>query len=236
MTRFSNEELSTFLDGAASPDLVAAIEAELAVSEALAEQLAQMRDNDEFLRAAIDARLAAKPFVMPEIAPVAKVIALPRRNAQRRVWAMAASLLLAVVAGWAAGTWSNTPSVIALNNGKVFAAAQLSQALSLTQSGVATQTRSGAFTVALSFRDRAGSYCRQFSIQSGENATAGVACFDNGAWRIVGTAAVAPQNNGIQAAAGDTPPAISALIDGIGVAQALDRAAENKAISTAWSK
>lgn len=89
----------------------------------------------------------------------------------------------------------------------------------------------------VSFRARAGEYCRTFVLR-GQGALAGLACRDGQAWRVQVLAATeAPgPSSGYRPAASALPPAVAHTVDELMVGDALDANAEAAARAQDWRR
>ncbi|HEU4774075.1 MAG TPA: hypothetical protein VFS82_06085 [Lysobacter sp.] len=160
------------------------------------------------------------------------------RNGARRRWgapewsAVAASLVLGVVvAGWLRPVGEAVP--LQLTAQGVVAAGTLSRALDTRSSGPAE----AGVAIGLGFRAADG-YCRTFVLEAGAapaHATAGLACRDAGAWRVVALGETAPAGDGLRQAAAALPPTVLAEVDArLGDGEPLDAAGERAALDAGW--
>jgi len=86
-----------------------------------------------------------------------------------------------------------------------------------------------------------GRLCRQFEVDGGKAASAGVACRSGRTWRLEGWSAGVPAasgqaDGGYITAAGPSNAAVEAVTDRLGVAETLDRTAEARAIGRDWTR
>jgi hypothetical protein len=89
----------------------------------------------------------------------------------------------------------------------------------------------------LSFRDKAGDYCRTFSL-AGPAASSGLACHEGADWRIKAlaqSAQVAANSGNFRTAASEDSPAIRAAVEGSIDGEALDHAGEISAREAGWA-
>ncbi|HET9863406.1 MAG TPA: hypothetical protein VFP37_08170 [Steroidobacteraceae bacterium] len=146
-----------------------------------------------------------------------------------REWAaMAASLVLGVMLAWKIFTPAE-PALMGVHEGALVARGDLARALDTQLAS--TQRPADAVQIGLTFRTRDGGYCRSFVMQRA--GTAGLACREQGEWRIPVTAAARASTEGLQPAATLPAPvlaAIEARIDG----EAFDAAGEENARLGGW--
>lgn len=229
----SPERLAAYADGELGRDEAGAVEAELERSPQLRTQLEAHR--------ALKARLAAR-FAPVADEPIperllqtvrtsgqsAEIIDLgqvrarrePPRRASPWAWVAASGLLAASVAlavlvprGPPAGDYAGGELVLALNR-------QL----------VATQEQGEPVRVLLSFRDRAGHYCRGYARQT----AAGIACRDGQGWRIEKEVGADLQTSAEYRQAGTAPEALMGAIQDMAAGPALDAAEERRARDRNW--
>lgn len=120
---FTDEQITAWLDGEASPSEAAAIEAALAADAGLADRIAGLRGNDALLREAFPLDDAASPELLARLglaAPAAQVIDLaaarerrtapPRKSWTADRWRIAAQfLLIAGIGGLFVSQWPTSP-------------------------------------------------------------------------------------------------------------------------------
>jgi anti-sigma factor RsiW len=159
-------------------------------------------------------------------------------NAPRWI-GLAAALLIGIGIGrlWLAPGGEGPPAMLATGpDGTLVAGPLLAQALSSQPSGAAPAH--APLQVAWTFRDHEGRYCRTFVLAT--NAAAGLACRDDGGWRVQ---VVARADDAAPAAAGAYRQAASALPNAVLQAvdtriegQALDAAAEAEALKRGFAR
>jgi len=220
------ERLMAYVDGGLSPADRAAFEADMAADPALAAQAEQHR--------ALAARVAAAygPVLDEPVPPrlIAVASAANDRPAVRiglPQWAaMAACLVVGVAAGRA--LWPDS-GPLSVRGGVLVARGGLDKALT-----VQLASDQGPAKIGLSFRDRAGRYCRTF--ESAPDRLAGLACRDEGRWIVATATAWTPQAGPeYRAAATATPPAVLAAVDASIAGEALDAAGERAARASGWA-
>lgn len=219
----SEQQWMAYVDGELDAAAAARVEAamrddpELAVKVAAQQRLRTRlrREWAPVLDEPVPQRLAAALHVRP-------------RTAHPPVWlAAAASLLLGVLA---ASWWHATPrQAVQLTDGALVARGVLDEAL--TSRLTADPAFDGVET-GLSFRSRAGDYCRSF-VLSGES-LAGLACRRADGWQVVALGTVQAPAGGLRQASTALPPAVLAEIDLRLQGDPLDAAGERRARDAGW--
>jgi hypothetical protein len=152
-----------------------------------------------------------------------------RRWGVREWGAMAASVVLGVLASW---QWlAPQQPLLSPHNGALVASGGLANALDAQLAS--TQREDDAVQIGVSFRSRAGEFCRSFVLR--EAGTAGLACRAGDEWRIAVTATAAEASGGIRQASAAAPAVlkeIEAQISG----EPLDAAGEKDALAGGWKK
>jgi hypothetical protein len=154
--------------------------------------------------------------------PARPAVALKLGEGWKRWMPIAASLLLGVAVGAQLDTGGN----VAERDGAMVADGALAYALDRKLSG-----QEGRVRIALSFRDKAGDYCRSFDA----GRMAGVACRSGDAWQMRAATSrpiTVPQGDYRMAAAGD--PVILSAVEGMIAGDPLDAAGERTALSRGW--
>lgn len=238
----SREKLMAFVDGELSPEEERRVAAEIAANSALVAYVEEQR--------ALKARLATD-FSPILAAPVPErfeqmILAAPRpakkptANLFHRVLSRAGSMragipLAAAAAGIAIGigitNWFGGGAIMENANGALVARGELAAALS-TQ----LAADQNAVRVPVSFVNRDGNFCRSFRTSDARNPMAGIACREQGEWRIVATAATQALAPGQfrQAAAG-MPESVRQTISDMISGQPLNAAAERAARARNWT-
>jgi anti-sigma factor RsiW len=246
----SDEALMAYADGEADAATRALVEAAMGEDPNIAQRIAKHRALRDAMRAVHSAvmeepvpeRLLAAArgrFKQPadkgsSLARAKGAAGLGARVSTQR-WrpaAMAASLLLGVAVGFF--TWHGSAALIETGaGGRLVAGAALAESLSRQLA----QDPSPVAVTGLSFRNKAGNYCRTFSL-AGTDAAAGLACREGSGWNIKLLAQSAHTEsrppNFRTAASGETPAvraAVEQLIDG----EPLDRAGEIAARQAGWA-
>jgi hypothetical protein len=152
-----------------------------------------------------------------------------RRWGVREWGAMAASVVLGVLASW---QWlAPQQPFLSPRNGALVASGGLATALDAQLAS--TQREDDAVQIGVSFRSRAGEFCRSFVLR--EAGTAGLACRAGDEWRIAVTATAAEASGGIRQASAAAPAVlkeIEAQISG----EPLDAAGEKDALAGGWKQ
>lgn len=161
-----------------------------------------------------------------------RVHSAPRTNWSWPQWsAMAASVVFGVVIGQltlrapADDFYSN-------ESGAIVAAGQLDHALT----AALANDGSDHVKIGVSFRDRAGVYCRSFA-RLGEVSVTGLACRDGNTWRVdilERGAMQAEMGPGFRTAGSMVSPAVAAVIAARAEGDMLDRDAERAARERGW--
>lgn len=242
-----DETLMRYVDGELDTERQAALGRQLASDPLLAARVTALEEQRERLRRAYAAELsepvpAALRAMLAVPQPATPVVDLATRReqvaarARRWAWpewgAMAASLALGVVAAqlWSAGRGG---AELALDSQGLVARGQLAAALSTELSGEGNA--STGVRIGLSYRDRAGDYCRAFVLQ-GTRSVSGAACRVGEAWRIgvaVAGPAAAPSGE-IRTAASELAPAVLRAVSDEIDGEPLDAAAERAARGAGW--
>jgi hypothetical protein len=229
-----DETIMAYVDGELGPAEAAALEAEIARDADLARRVASHRA----LRAAaagafagvldepVPDRLLAAALAEPEVARPR--FGLTRRLALPAWAAMAASLVVGVMLGQGAAMLNR--SLIATGAQGLEARGELASALDRNLAA-----DPGAVRLGVSFRDTERSYCRSFVVE--RDALAGVACREGGRWAVRMTAEAKPgETGGYRMAASAMPPTVLSAIDTMMVGEPLDRAGEEAARASGWTK
>jgi hypothetical protein len=247
---YDDEMLMAYVDGELDAARAAEIAAAAQADAALAARIATQRQLRERVTSAfanvpaqeVPERLLAAargPTAEPAAAAPARgnVVQFPSRGTRApptawraREWtAMAASLLLGVFLTWrmlapAGGASFET------RGGELVAAHDLAAALDGQLA--AHQAADAPVRVGVSFKSRAGGYCRSFELRTA--GSAGVACREADAWRVEVLAKSAGASGEMRQAA-TLPPAVIAAIAATIDGDPLDAAGEEAARKSAWT-
>jgi hypothetical protein len=148
----------------------------------------------------------------------------PRKRPILTRWREAAALAACLVLGLAIGTGVSRGPVSA-GAGGLYASGSLAAALDHQAGGA-----DGAVKVAVSFRDKQGSYCRVFS----SSAADGIACRDASGWALRRTQQGSTTQRGDYAQAGSPDPELMAAAQDMMTGEPLDAKAEEAARGAGW--
>lgn len=247
---FSDETLMAYADGELDPAQRATIERVMREDPAVAAAVERHRALRQDVNAAF-AGILDEP-VPPRLAPdtATRVVQLDAARAarsarlehaaggvqqpiQRRRWAwpewgaLAATLALGVLLGRGGPDGGGTPAMVG-QDGALVAQGELAQALDQQLGG----QPGGAARISVSFAAEDGSYCRGFVY----GPSAGLACRDNGRWRIPVLTESTPSDGGAyRQASSALPLAVLEAIDARIAGAPLDAAGEQAARSQGWS-
>jgi hypothetical protein len=220
------EMLMAYADGELDPLNAKRVERAIAGDPALAQEVQRHRAlrkriSDGFALVAdeqIPDRLAAllKSNVVDLPAPKTRPILTRWREAA----ALAACLVLGLMVGVGV---SRGP--ISSGAGGLYASGPLAAALDDQVGGA-----DGAVKVAVSFRDKQGSYCRVFSARAAD----GIACRDASGWALRRTQQGSTTQRGDYAQAGSPDPELMAAAQDMMTGEPLDAKAEEAARGAGW--
>lgn len=251
-----DERLSAYLDDMLPVEERAALERRLAAEPALAARLRALARADVAVRQAyapaIEEPLPQSVLALLErergdataaaAAPPVVDLAARREARVRRVGAAPAALaagialVVGVVAGIAVAPRPSAPGVeLSASGGLVPRAAMLHGALERTPSGTEHALGGGAVvTPVLSFRTAEGGICRQFAIRAEPALAEGVACREEGGWRVAAFAAgPAEDARGFRLAAGGAS-LIDDAVDAAIAGEPLSADAEAELLEAGW--
>ncbi len=239
---YDDETLMAYADGELDEALNAEISAAVERDPALAGRVARHRA----LRAGV-----AGAFAMVLEQPVperllvaangqsqrrAEVLQFPARSTpvQSMQWgvrewsAMAATLVLGVLLSWKIFAPSGA-ALISARDGALVARGELARALDSQLAS--TQRAEDAVQIGFTFEHKEGGYCRSFLLR--EAGTAGLACHEDGEWRIPVTAAADVPAGGLRQAT-SLPAEVLGAVDARITGETLDAAAEQDARLGGW--
>jgi hypothetical protein len=215
-----------YADGELDPLNAKRVERTIAGDPALAQQVERQRAlrkriSDSFAPVAdepVPDRLAAllKSNVVDLPAPKTRPILTRWREAA----ALAACLVLGLMIGIGV---SRGP--VSAGAGGLYASGSLAAALDNQIGGA-----DGAVKVAVSFRDKQGSYCRVFSARAAD----GIACRDASGWVLRRTQQGSATQRGDYAQAGSPDPELMAAAQDMMAGESLDAGAEAAARGAGW--
>ncbi|HEU0225634.1 MAG TPA: hypothetical protein VFR29_09375 [Steroidobacteraceae bacterium] len=242
--KFSDEILMAYADGeldlvtraevesamAADPELRRAVDRHRALAARVKSAYASVLE--EPVPAAL-ASLAAAPVTAPVADFAAERTRRAARRAARPAWAaaqwaaMAASVALGIMVGVLVVRGPTAP--FEETAAGLVASGELDAALTQQLAG---SLGTGGPQVGISFRDRAGAYCRTFQLRQ-EAPLAGLACRADGEWRVQLLAAAAAPDGELQPAAA-MPMAVLQAVDAAIDGEPLDADAEAAARDSGW--
>lgn len=241
-----DETLMRYVDGELDADRSAALARRLATDPPLAARVAALERQRGRVQRAYAAELSEPvPAALRALleapqapAPVADLAARREQVAARtRRWAwpewgaVAASLAIGVIAAqlWSAARGGTE---LALDAQGLVARGRLAAALSTALSGEG-DARFGV-RIGLSYRDRAGEFCRAFVLQ-GARPVSGAACRVGDSWRVgVAVAGPAAASGDVRMAASELAPAVLRAVSDDIDGEPLDAAAEQAARGAGW--
>ena len=226
------EKFFAWIDGELTPAEGAEVEARVAADPRLQRLAKQHRAFAAHLQGAFDPILAAQVPgpLQTALHPRADIIDFESAKRARRIppvahWtALAATLVVGVFLGTMVPKQGTAP--VAVEGGKIYAAAALNQALE-TQLASAS---AGDVRIGLTFRDRSGDICRTFT-DSGSN---GLACHSRGRWQLKGLFAAPEGQSGDYRMAAGMDPNLAALVSSTMTGEPLDASGERAERDKGW--
>jgi hypothetical protein len=166
------------------------------------------------------------------------VIPLRRKPQRRWSWpewgAMAASLVVGIIGSQIVVHFSGSSTMLVSRGGAVVAEGAIARALSGQLS--ADQTAKSPVQIGISFRSRAGAYCRTFSLRDSSE-LAGMACRQGEDWRVQALARGETVTNGAYRQAGSAlPKAVWQAVEETISGEPLDAQGEAEAKSKGWRR
>lgn len=245
---YDDDILMAYADGELDPAqraaIAQAIQDDPAVAAAVARHQALRQDVFAAFAGTLDEPVPAR--LQPRAAPQVHDLAAARaareearqqeqeRRQRRPAWpqwgALAASLAVGVLAGTLGTGWFGAGSDLALArgaDGELTAGGRLAQVLDRQ---LAQEAGSGDVRVGLSFVSQDGSYCRTFRV----GGSSGLACREDGAWRIPVLADSPAQAGAYRQASAELPTAVLDAVDARIAGTTLDAAAEQAARARGW--
>ena len=237
MMAIEDETFFAWLDGELEGKQADAVAAEVASDPRLTRLAEQHRVFETRLRGAFDTVTAAPvpQRLAQSIKPSSDQIvqfAAPRRASNddsRWGWPQAAAIAATLVLGIGLGTTLNSERATApvvVRGGKMFAAAQLDDALNQQLASA----QAGDVRLGITFRDQRGAICRTFT----DHRSNGIACRDGGDWQLRGLFAAPEGQNGDYRMAAGTDPNLAALIDSTIAGEPFDTEQEKAAKARGW--
>ena len=237
MMAIDDEKFFAWLDGELDGEQAELVAAEVASNPRLARLADQHRAFENRLRSAFDT-VAAAPVpqrLAQSIKPSSGQIvqfAAPRRASNddsRWGWPQAAAIAATLVLGIGLGTTLDSGGATApveVRGGKMFAAAQLDDALNQQLASA----QAGDVRLGITFRDHRGAICRTFT----DRRSNGLACRDGGDWQLRGLFAAPEGQSGDYRMAAGTDPNLAALIDSTIEGEPFDAEQEKAAKARGW--
>lgn len=247
----TRETLMAFVDGELAPSEEQRIAAEVAKDPALGAYVDRQKDLaaklksafapvlEEPIPAAIE-RAVQETDIASDIPASSPFAARVRRfwrewaarvgNPRIPAGAMAAGVVLGVVLAGSFGSGGEMQT----KDGALIAQGELARALTMDLASEQTGDTGGTAHLGVSFLSRDDTFCRSFQSEAGaRGALAGIACLDEGDWKIVALAGAQPRDPGGFATAGGEMPtavrnALSAMISGDPLNAEQERAARNQ--------
>ena len=244
--KFSEETLMAYADNELDAKTRTAVEEAIATDPEVARRVAQHKALRGKVRLAFDnvvdeptpQRLIDAARGVPAVRREGNVIPLRRKAPPPRAWpqwaSIAASLIVGVIIGQAMlrGSGSN---LVTSRDGQLLANSVLSHALS--EQLASTQTDQSPVKVGVSFKSKAGTYCRTFTTHE-STTLAGLACRDHDDWHVqvlAQTTATPDNNTTYRQAASAIPKSVLQAIDDNIAGAPLDTAAESAARNKSWN-
>ena len=230
-----DEEFYAWLDGQLDREAAERVAARVAASPELTAMAEEHRAMTAVLRKAFQPVMDA-PIAPPSFQSAEVIGFRTRRNGSKpgRGWftapqwaAMAASLAIGLVAGTQISVGGSAVSPVAVRHGTLMAAAELDNAL---DSRLASAPSADGSRIGLTFRDRAGHFCRSFS----NRAASGLACREGDDWRLLGLFPSGEGQAGEYRMAEGEDPRLAALIDETISGEPFNAAQERAALKANW--
>lgn len=242
--RFSDEQLSAFLDGELAATEMQALRDALATDQALADRLAELALVDALVRESCHT-MDQRPMPASLNALLAdhdsqgsgKVLAFPawKRLGQRFPYRAAIAASIALVAGFGLGQL--TPSGDRSSDRSIdqIRWQQVAAVLDSSPSGTSQQLAAAVeVRPRLSYQDTDGNYCRQFQLIDGASREESLACRKGDGWSLQATVYLPPaaDTGGYQAASGGS--ALDVIVDQSLTEGPFDREQESALIDSGW--
>ena len=244
--KFSEETLMAYADNELDAQTRTAVEEAMATDPEVARRVAQHKALRGKVRLAFDnvineptpQRLIDAARGVPAVRREGNVIPLRRKAPPPRAWpqweSIAASLVVGVIIGQAMLRGSGS-DLVTSRGGQLLANSVLAHALS--EQLASTQTDQSAVRVGVSFKSKAGAYCRTFTAHE-STTLAGLACRDHDDWRVqvLAQTTSTPENNTAYRQAGSAlPKSVLQAVDDNIAGEPLDAAAETAARDKSWN-
>jgi hypothetical protein len=244
--KFSEETLMAYADNELDAKTRTAVEEAMATDPEVAKRVAQHKALRGKVRLAFDnvieeptpQRLINAARGVPAVRREGNVIPLRRKAPPPRAWpqwaSIAASLIVGVIIGQAMLRGSGS-DLVTSRGGQLLANSVLSHTLS--EQLASTQTDQSAVHVGVSFKSKAGVYCRTFTAHE-STTLAGLACRDHEDWRVqvLAQTTSTPDNAlAYRQASSELPKSVLQAVDDNIAGEPLDAAAETAARDKSWN-
>ena len=227
-----DELISRYLDGEATADDCAKVEAALGNNSAFAARFAVFQENDALLKSL---HVDSEPSVPPSLIAKLTVAEKPSSSTARRsLFAIAASVTLAVALGLALKT-TNPDSDLTPRMSRALASAL--ETLPSRAQGWDTLEDGSELRAVLTFPAADGNWCREFMLASNENHWRGVACRENNTWvtQVIGREVFLDRESGYRPAGAQDNDHVARFIDSTATDVALSASTERRLIQTNWA-
>ena len=220
-----DQRLLAYIDNELSPQERARFESDMAIDERLAGEVAKHRGLSARIAAASALVATERPAARPKIVATSTGDTRGQRFGWLGLAGMAASLAVGVALG---GLFWPEQGPLANRGGVLTANGDLDRVLT-----TALAAQNGPIKVGLTFKTKAGHYCRTF--QSEPDRLAGVACRDQDHWLARTVTAVSPAPAGAPPTAVTAiPPVVQASVDATIDGAPMDASAERAARDGGW--
>ena len=232
----SDDTFFAWLDGELEDEEAARVAAQVQSDPDLAARAEQHRAMQGRLKGAFDSVAdAAIPDRMlaafRQSEPQVVDLGAARRSLEARTWkplpqwaAIAATLAVGILAGTMVPQGGESP--VAVEGGKVYAAAALDDALTAQLASAPA----GDVRIGMTFRDQSGAICRSFT----KPEASGLACRSGARWQVRGLFAAPEGQAGSYRMAAGMDPNLAALVDSTMAGEPFDAAAEKAAKAKGW--
>ena len=246
MSKWSDEQLSAFLDGELPANEMDALSREVEADKELAARLERLGGANEAYVAAVGSidgqPLSAGLEAAMAAPPTAKIIPFRPKAIGAFVMehrAIAAALVCAA-AVWSVFSTTRSPvEALQDSQGYIVAASPLHDVLEATPSSVQVKLPGGVEAMPrLTFVTASGDVCRQYRLESATGGSEAIACRRDDRWRVevavFGAPGAAPGD--FQTAAGSSSETLDAFVDRAIEGEPLDAQQEADAIESGWRR
>ncbi|HFB54390.1 MAG TPA: hypothetical protein ENJ46_00580 [Hellea balneolensis] len=252
--KYTDEHLSAFLDGQLPETQSKTLEAELETNLKLAERLAHLTEANEAVKAVYDAEIerpiaphilamleADNPHATNDNASGNIVNLSARRKISITKWvaplAAAFAMMIGITLGRGMGaTPTDQGAIYAQITGTINADNPLFDVLEQTPSATPVKLDTQvSIKPVLTFQTADGAYCREFTAQSTQAASRGIACREDGNWNVLMlNRTELSDETGFRTASGSSSEAMDQLIDGLIDGAPFDLVTEKSAMAQHW--